>query len=78
MATKNITDEQVVRACVEQHSNGFNPDAETLLMQWTGEPLKVCQNAMQRASRNGLIDYGVSLRTAWATPEGLQALTANA
>lgn len=36
----------------------------------TGEPEKVCFRAMERAEARGLIECGVSLRTAWLTDAG--------
>lgn len=72
--TKDITDAQVVAACVKAKETGDFPLSE--LMDATGMHTKVCYSAMQRAARRGLIDYGVSLRTGWATPEGLALLEA--
>ena len=40
----------------------------------TGEPEKVCYRAMERADRRGLLDYGVSLRTAWLADKGRAVL----
>jgi hypothetical protein len=37
-------------------------------------PEKLVYAAMERDDRKGLIDYGVSLRTAWVTPEGYDFL----
>jgi ribosomal protein S9 len=73
VATKDITDEQVVRACIH------GPDVFSLdvLVEATGAPLKVCEGAMRRAIRRGLIDYGVSMRSAWAEPAGLALLSAS-
>lgn len=54
---------------------GMGPPDKTpwpyeLLAQWTGQPEKVCYRAMERAEENGLLEYGVSLRTAWLTDKG--------
>lgn len=71
-STKDITDEQVVRACI--HGPGvFSLD---VLMDATGAPRKVCERATERAAGRRLIDYGVSLRTDWADPAGLALLAA--
>lgn len=58
------------------------PEKETrwpyvLLMERTGQPMKVCYRAMERADDRGLLEYGVSLRTAWITEKG-RALLASA
>lgn len=41
----------------------------------TGQPEKVCYAACERSSRRRLIDYGISVRGAWPTPEGLALLS---
>lgn len=41
-----------------------------LLAEWTGQPIKVCYRAMERAEERGLIEYGTSLRTGWLTEKG--------
>lgn len=41
-----------------------------ILAARTGQPLKVCYRAMERAYRRGLVDYGVSLRSGWVTEKG--------
>jgi hypothetical protein len=73
MATKDITDIQVVRAFVDAKATGVLADA--VLMQRTGQPEKVVYRAMERAERRGLIDCGVSLRAGWPTERGLELLT---
>lgn len=71
MKRSDITDQQVVEACIEYRQipfgNGFALD---ILVARTGAPYKVAEAAMERADDRGLIDYGVSLRTAWATEKG--------
>lgn len=77
MATKNITDKQVVLAYIEFDKNrGKDPIKwpYDYLIEWTGECEKVCIKAMERADLRGFIDYGVSLRTGWVTDEGLELL----
>lgn len=71
MKRGDVTDEDVVRACRDGH-----PESIWRLMTETGAPYKVAEAAMERACRRGLIDYGVSLRTAWAEPKGLALLDA--
>ena len=41
-----------------------------VLSRATGESEKVRFRAMERAAAHGLIEYGVSLRTAWLTNKG--------
>lgn len=72
MATKDIPDSEVVKACRDWKDEGI--DAQALLMIRTDQSAKVCWRAMQRAASRGLIDYGVSLRTAWPTEKGLALL----
>lgn len=69
MATKDITDNQVVRACWEFREKGFT-SAHEYLVEITGENKKACLRAMQRSCGRGLIDYGVSLQAAWVTEKG--------
>lgn len=70
MATKDITDAQVVKACVDSHAAPMEAGALDLLEVRSGQSVNVCVRAMERAARRGFIDYGVSLRTAWAEPKG--------
>ena len=77
MATKDITDLQVLRAQDQWRSNQRGPWAYEILAAETGECLKVCYRAMERAARRGLLDYGVSLRTAWFTKKGNDIFEAN-
>lgn len=69
MAVKDITDTQVCRAVAEYQSRG-EPFPYDILHAQTGEPIKVCLRAMERAVGRDLIEYGVSLRTGWLTPKG--------
>jgi hypothetical protein len=67
--TSDITDQQVLSACIV--SRGFRMRSSfEVLLDITDAPEKVALRAMQRASRRGLIDWGVSVRYAWPTPEG--------
>ena len=72
MATKDITDKQVIEAykksILQRSVNLANFKwPETILMQETGQCEKVCFSAMNRAEKNGYIEYGVSLRSGWLT-----------
>jgi hypothetical protein len=43
-------------------------------MEWFNAPEKVCLAAMDRACNRDLIEYGVSLRSAWPTEKGKQLI----
>lgn len=73
MATKDISDIQVC-AAVERYQKDHSLWPYELLAKCTGQPEKVCFRAMERAYRHGLLEYGVSLRTAWLTEAGLALL----
>lgn len=64
MKRSDITDEQVVEAC-RLALAPFGPRSLDRLIEMTGAPAQVAYAAMERANDRGLIDYGVSLRTAW-------------
>lgn len=72
MKRSDITDHDVVAACAAQTLGAMSLH---LLIAHTGAPAKVALAAMDRAASRGLIDYGVSLRTAWPTPAGQALLT---
>lgn len=74
MATKDVTDLMVCRACKQFHGTHGGPFVNEILQAQTGEPLKVCDRAMERSQERGLIDCGVSLRTAWVTAKGEELL----
>lgn len=66
---KRISDLDVVRA-VDRYNRGWGTfPAETLAYD-LGCPEKVAYAACERACDNGLIEYGVSLRTGWLTDKG--------
>jgi len=73
---KDITDEQVLRAVIKSRETDFTPWPYEILEAETGQPEKVCYRAMERADRRGLLEYGVSLRTAWLTDKGKALLLA--
>lgn len=78
MSRKDISDEEVVQACKDFHDGPkgvIRPASWQLIAQRTGQAEKVVYAAMQRAFDRGLIEYGVSLRTAWATDKGRELLT---
>ncbi len=69
MKRSDISDERVVSACVVSRGFRLRPSLE-VLVDMTGAPVKVALRAMERAASRGLIDWGVSIRWAWPTPEG--------
>lgn len=75
MARKDISDIQVLRAYKQAERNWKANDGrrwwpEEILVVETGQPVKVCLAAMERAFDRGLIDYGVSLRSGYITLAG--------
>lgn len=68
MARKNVTDAMVVEAYMLCRPRMLNPCF--YLSEITGEHRNVCYRAMERTARRGYIDYGVSLRSGFVTPEG--------
>jgi hypothetical protein len=79
MSTKNISDYLVCKAVAQywQDNEGRTAWIEgsfkfpyDYIHDWTGEPAKVCYRAMERAVKNDLLSYGVSIRTAWLTDKG--------
>ena len=76
MSRKSVPDELVCKAIKERLNSGWPPICTLELLQtWTGEPEKVCYAAMERADDHGLIEWGVSLRTAWLTDKGKALLS---
>ncbi|HEY5581243.1 MAG TPA: hypothetical protein VIK56_08775 [Rhodoferax sp.] len=76
MATKDITDLQVLQAYDDSKKTGYSIGwPEDLLQQRTGQPEKVCACAVERAVGRGLIDYGVTLRSGWLTEKGASLLS---
>jgi hypothetical protein len=80
MATKDISDKQVVEAFLVCGAyNTANPvehwvNPQEALSARTGQPLKVCRAAIDRAFNRGYIDYGVSLLRGWVTEKGKELL----
>lgn len=79
MATKDISDRQVCEAVAEMWrrreagENGVWVDE--LLHEQTRQPIKVCERALERASRRSLIDCGMWLRGSWLTERGRALLS---
>lgn len=74
MATKDISDIQVINAYIQSRQSNFDEWPYDLLQRTTGQPVKVCYRAMERAASRGFIDYGISLRTGWVTDKGMALL----
>jgi hypothetical protein len=82
VATKDITDLQVVRAYAEmkRQMDDVRPSglrfeyADQILRRETGQPEKVCYRAMERAFSRDLVDYGTWLRVGWLTDKGRELL----
>jgi hypothetical protein len=74
LATKHISDALVCAAFQAAKGANFSRYPYDFLMEETKAPFKVCYRAMERAERNGLVDYGVSLRTGWLTDKGILLL----
>jgi len=81
MSRKDISDVLVLRAYVagEEHykNNHIVKWPQNILVEWTGQPEKVCIAAMWRAFDRELIEYGISLRSGWLTPKGVKLLADN-
>ncbi|AEY69526.1 hypothetical protein AH2_00015 [Burkholderia phage vB_BceS_AH2] len=79
MATKDIPDDLICRTVAEIWSRREAGEKglwlNDLLHERTGEPMKVCYCAMERAYDRGLIECGVSLRGAWLTDKGKSMLS---
>lgn len=72
MKRKDIPSVEVIKACQERKvTNEFLTD---ILMRKFNAPEKLVYSALERDSDYGLIEYGVSIRTAWATDRGLKLL----
>lgn len=86
MATKDISDLQVVQAYAEmkrqmnatRESGPHFEYADEILERMTGQHPKVCERAMERAYGRGLVEYGMWLRGGWLTDDGKALLTSNA
>jgi hypothetical protein len=91
MAHKDVTDLMVCQAYADAkalrhkpspgHIFGLRalpptPCPYELLMLRTNECLKVCYQAMERAHKRDLIEYGTSLRSGWLTEKGKALLCA--
>lgn len=82
MARKDISDLQVCMAYLQARERNRDRVTdlvwpEDLLATLTGQPVKVCLRAMERAADRGYIDWGVSLRAGWLTSMGEALVNTN-
>ncbi len=76
MARKDVPTRLVCMAVAEHVAQGFeDPDAHARLVEWTGEPAKVCLRALERDEERGYIEYGHSIYGAWLTQKGKDLLS---
>lgn len=73
---KDIPTKSVLIACHEFHKNKEDAPWRQLVKKFNA-PEKVVYAAMERDYDKGLLEYGVSLRTAWVTDEGYKWLQEN-
>lgn len=73
-AVAEPTARQVVEAQARWQANQEGPWAYEILALETGQPEKVCFHCMRRAEARGLLESGVSPRTAWLTETGKSLL----
>ena len=75
MVRKDISNFQVVAAYAAKGVDNWDGVwPYEAIAKATGQPEKVCYAACERAYRDGLIEYGVSLRAGWLTEKGLALL----
>lgn len=74
MKRRDISDYEVCKAVAEYQQTKGDFPYETLAEKFNCDE-KLAFSACERAERNGLIDYGVSLRTGWLTEKGKSLLT---
>jgi hypothetical protein len=80
VATKDVSDRQVCevvrdRMALLRRHRSWGSSVFEMLSERTGQPEKVCLRAMERAERHGLLEYAISLRSAWLTPAGKELLS---
>lgn len=73
MKRSDITDLDVCKA-VQEYQNTLGDFPYEMLASKFNCDEKLAYSACKRAHGNGLIDYGVSLRTGWLTEKGKELL----
>lgn len=82
MATKDISSLQVCRAVEKMHrqevilGERYQASVE-LLMEVTGESRKVCEAAINREIKRGLVEWGIFSSIGWLTTSGIAFLAKN-
>jgi hypothetical protein len=71
---KHISTKTVLSACDRFHRGIDTRAPWRIIMEETGAPEKVVYAAMEREEKKDYLDWGVSLRTAWLTGKGEEAL----
>jgi len=74
MATKDISDIEVIKAQFDYLQNRCNGYGYKILSKRTSQCEKVCYYAMMRAHKRGFLEYGTSLKNAWITEKGMKLL----
>lgn len=82
MATKDISSITVCRCVAQMHRQGIKPGwrfdrVVELLAAETGEARKVCEAAIDREIRKGLVEWGIGFSIGWLTHEGIALLEKN-
>lgn len=75
---KDIPDALAIQAAVDSHYEPLSSATMArnrwrtidIIIERTGAPYNVAHAKLQRLNDRGLVDYGVSLRTCWATDKG--------
>lgn len=79
MARRHISDAQVIETFRRWNISNLRNEHPSwpyeMLSAETGQCEKVCWRAIERAERHDLLEYGVSLRTAWLTDKALATLS---
>lgn len=73
MKRSDISDKEVCLAVAEYEKTRGDFPYETLAKKFNCDE-KLAYKACERASDNGLIEYGVSLRTGWLTEKGKELI----
>jgi hypothetical protein len=77
MKRSDIPTIEVMKAYHQYSTDRFGDFPTKILMDKFNAPEKLVYSAIQRDYDNGLIEFGVSLRTGWLTDKGVELLRAN-
>ncbi len=70
MKTSDISDAEILQACRDFHAGAADTPDVALAGKY---PAKLILSKMRRLHDRGLIEYGVSLRTAWVVADRQEA-----